>query len=270
MNLGTEGWGTAILSKDGLSVSNIKRHPSGGGIAAVFNGTWKVNVYAPSGAVKKTERESFYNMDLLHLLPSTRTATLVAGDFNCVLHRAYSTGHTNYGRALATLLRGFELHDVWDASRSRQVYTYYAPRSASRLDRIYIAEHLLARKQGLETVAPAFTDHLAVVLRLAVDIPLPVRGKSYWKINTSYLHETAFRDVIKVHWTRWQRHKKFYSNAVTWWEQIRRLFICEGTCRRSDRNSLETSILIQSTQHCVTPKNRKPNTGRCRHCEPEY
>jgi exonuclease III len=98
MNLGSEGRETAILTKDGLDISNIKRLPSGIGIAAAFNGTWIVNVYAPSGAEKKTELESFYNMDLLHLLPSTRTAMLIAGDFNRVLHPADSTRHTNCSR----------------------------------------------------------------------------------------------------------------------------------------------------------------------------
>jgi exonuclease III len=88
MNLGTEGSGTAILTKDGLDISNIKRLPSGRWIAEVFNGTWIVNVYASSGAEKKTERENFYNMDLLHLLLSTRTVMLIAGDSNCVLHPA--------------------------------------------------------------------------------------------------------------------------------------------------------------------------------------
>jgi exonuclease III len=244
INLGAEGRGTAILTKDGLDISDIKRLPSGRGIAAAFNGTWIFNVYAPSGAEKKTERETFYNMDLLPLLPSTRTAMLIAGDFNCVLHPADSTGHTNYSRALATLVRGFELHDVWDTSRSRAGYSHYTPRSASRLDRIYVSEHLLPRERGVETLALGFTDHRAVALRLALDMPLPVRGRSYWKMNTSYLHETAFREVIKERWTQWQKHKKFYPNATTWWGryvkgQLRRLFIAEGTGRRRDRNSLE-------------------------------
>jgi len=93
-------------------------------------------------------------------------------------------------------------------------------------------------------VVTDFTDHFAVVLRLAVDTPLPERGKSYWKIDTSYLQETTFRDVIKEQWMRWKRHKKFYPNDVTWWGryvkgQTRRLFICEGTSRRRVRNSLE-------------------------------
>jgi exonuclease III len=43
MNLGSEGRGHSI-TKDGLDISNIKRLPSGRGIAAAFNGTWIVNV----------------------------------------------------------------------------------------------------------------------------------------------------------------------------------------------------------------------------------
>ena len=39
INQGTEGRGTAILTKEGLSISNIKRLPSGRGMAAIFNGT---------------------------------------------------------------------------------------------------------------------------------------------------------------------------------------------------------------------------------------
>jgi exonuclease III len=39
VNQGTEGRGTAILTKEGLTISNIKRLPSGRGMAAVFNGT---------------------------------------------------------------------------------------------------------------------------------------------------------------------------------------------------------------------------------------
>ena len=55
INLGTEGRGTANLMKEGLNISKVKRLPSGRGMVAVFNGTWILNIYAPSGAEKKTE-----------------------------------------------------------------------------------------------------------------------------------------------------------------------------------------------------------------------
>jgi hypothetical protein len=66
----------------------------------------------------------------------------------------------------------------------------------------YVTYHLITRKQGVETVALAFTDHLAVILRLAIDSQLPVRGKGYWKMNTFYLHEMASRNVFKEHWQK--------------------------------------------------------------------
>jgi hypothetical protein len=66
INQGTEGRGSAIMTKVGLSTSNIKRLPSGSGMAAIFNGTWLINIYVPSGAEKKTKRERFYTNNLTY------------------------------------------------------------------------------------------------------------------------------------------------------------------------------------------------------------
>jgi exonuclease III len=99
-----------------------------------FNGTRIINVYAPSGTEKKTEREAFFNTDLIPLLPTTRTDLLFEGDFNCILHAADSTGHKQFSKGLATIVNGFGLHDVWEASPTQPGYTHYAPRTASRLD----------------------------------------------------------------------------------------------------------------------------------------
>ena len=52
-NIGTEGRGTAILSKTGINLTDVMRLPSGRGIVAHISGTRIVNIYAPSGAEKK-------------------------------------------------------------------------------------------------------------------------------------------------------------------------------------------------------------------------
>jgi exonuclease III len=52
--------GTAILMKEGLSLENVTRLPSGRGIAGLFKDTWIVNIYAPSGAEKRRERKTFF------------------------------------------------------------------------------------------------------------------------------------------------------------------------------------------------------------------
>jgi exonuclease III len=53
MNEGTDRRRTAILVRDGIPITDIKRIPSDKGMAAILNGTWIVNIYAPSGAEKK-------------------------------------------------------------------------------------------------------------------------------------------------------------------------------------------------------------------------
>jgi hypothetical protein len=96
----------------------------------------------------------------------------------------------------------------------------------------------------VETIAAAFTDHLAVVLRLAIEKPIPSAGRGYWKMNVSYLHDKTFRDDLTTRWAQWQQHKKFYPNCVLWWgryvkRMVRQLFTSEGTNRRRDRKTLE-------------------------------
>jgi exonuclease III len=63
VNQGVEDRGTAILIKEGLTVSNLIRLPSARDIAAIFQGTYIINVYAPSGAEKRGG-EDFYNNEV--------------------------------------------------------------------------------------------------------------------------------------------------------------------------------------------------------------
>ena len=123
-----------------------------------------------------------------------------------------------------------DLHDVWNATSTNKGYTHYASKTASRLDRIYVTKHLRTRKTGVETIATAFTDHFAVILRLAIDAPLPLTGRGYWKMNVSLLQDSTFMGVVETQWARWQQHKRFYPNTVMWWGRyakriMRQIFI---------------------------------------------
>ena len=133
MNVGTERRGTAILAKEGITLTNVKRLPSGTGIATMYEGLWLVNVYAPSWTARRQDRETFYNSDLPYLLPYSRTDMILAGDFNCVLADSDSTGRRNYSRALASVVHGFNLTDAWEATPPRKVYTHYTPTGALEL-----------------------------------------------------------------------------------------------------------------------------------------
>jgi len=96
----------------------------------------------------------------------------------------------------------------------------------------------------VKTIATEFTYHFSVVLRLAIDGPLPLRGRGYWKMNLSLLQEAKFMSVVKTQWTRRQQHKRLYPNTVMWWgryakRMMRQIFIQEGNSRRKCRQTLE-------------------------------
>jgi endonuclease/exonuclease/phosphatase family metal-dependent hydrolase len=96
---------------------------------------------------------------------TTPSRMILGGDFNCVLSQTDCTGKGNYSRALQQLVRGYDLVDVWEAKPTRDMYTHYTRQGATRIDRLYITRNICESKLGVETMATAMTDHLAVVLR---------------------------------------------------------------------------------------------------------
>ena len=263
-NIGTDGRGTAILAKPGINLTDVKRLPSGRGIAASFFGTKIVNIYAPSGAEKKADRERFFANEILPLLPSDRSELLLAGDFNCILHTAESTGNGCFSRSLGILVREMELYDAWDNKHGDNGYTHYSLKSASRIDRIYLSRTLLQSKSGIETRVVACTDHLAVVIRMGIDRQLPTMGRGYWKMNASLLQNHAFVAELKSCWSKWQQHKKYYPTITFWWcryvkRMIRTTCICESKTRLQDQRNLE-NFYYQTIYSILETKPPLPET----------
>jgi exonuclease III len=91
-NLGSTGRGTAIVLRSQLELRSVLKLPSGRGVAADLQGLWIVNVYAPSGAERRREREAFFTFEVPYLLQPAADTILLGGDFNCILEPADSTG----------------------------------------------------------------------------------------------------------------------------------------------------------------------------------
>ena len=111
----------ATLHKDDLQMHPIRRLPSGRGIAAYYNNICFINVYTPSGTSKRREREAFFNLDIIDILPRTPTNLIMAGNFNCVQSDSDCTGHRYSSRSLDKLIQGLKLVDVWNAPTNIQV-----------------------------------------------------------------------------------------------------------------------------------------------------
>ena len=182
-----------------------------------------------------------------------------AGEFNCVITNDECTGQRNFSRALARLIQGLDLIDVWEATPTRTAYTHYT--DTSRIDRIYVTDDLRRRQQGAETVGAAFTDHFTVILRLTMDVSCSPRGKWYWRMNVSFLNDPAFLQTTKENWEEWRTHMKCYPNGVMWRcryvkRTIRLLFSREGADRRRDRIEMENFYYsaIYSALQDTTPQ----------------
>jgi hypothetical protein len=179
---------------------NVNKHqmPSvSTGMIAKYNVIRVINIYALLGSEKKKERESFYNTEVPYLLPIHHTDIIFAGIFNCVLCHSDATGQRKYSRALDIIVTGIRLHDTGEQKSATPSFTQYTIRDASRLDRIYNSNMLQPRKQGVLTAVAAFTDHLAIVLRVASRDPISTHGRGYWMINTSVLRDRSFRRLLQ-------------------------------------------------------------------------
>jgi exonuclease III len=168
LNIGANMRGTAILARQDYSLTNVTALPTGRAIAADYNGLRLVNLYAPAGTTKISDRERFFNSELPTLHDTATQWALLGGDFNCVLQPSDMTGPFTTTRALTDVIRGLALSDAWSQDPQRPVYTHFSPTGATRIDRFYITQDLLSRKTAIEILPAAFADHNAVVLRLAL------------------------------------------------------------------------------------------------------
>ena len=115
-----------------------------------------------------------------------------------------------------------------------------------------------------ETVAAAFTDHHAVILRTAISARLILRGRGYWRMNIDFMSDKNFQTIIQKQWAKWKTHKKYYPHSVMWWaryvKRIIQLFINERTERCRDRLAMENSTMMQYITYCKKRifRNRHP------------
>jgi hypothetical protein len=105
---------------------------------------------------------------------------------------------------------------MWETSQERDTYTHYTSRGASSIDRIYASRNLSRHKRGAETRVAAFTDLLAVVIKIALEATTMRRGRSYWKTNTVLLSEGRFQEQLQQCWTEWSKQTKNYHTMVMW------------------------------------------------------
>jgi exonuclease III len=111
VNMGTTQRGTAISTRDTMRFGNLEMLLSGQGIAAWYGSIYCVNIYAPSGTSRRSEREEFFNTEIPYLLHMIPQNFILGGDFNSFLNSLDSTGDRNFSPALENPVRSWGLID---------------------------------------------------------------------------------------------------------------------------------------------------------------
>ena len=218
-NVGSQMRGKAIMARSDIILTHISRVPTGRAIAAEYKGLHIVNIYAPSGTAQRKEQEQFYNTELQQILQNRLGDIVIGGDFNCVTAPADMTGRYNASRTLTEMICGLKLTNTWTQNPNRPRYTHYSPAGASRIDRIYVSSEVISRKTGIEILPAAFTDHNAVVLRLAISERRERQGRARWKMNPVLLKNDELITQLRQLWKKWQRLKSWYPITNIWWDR---------------------------------------------------
>jgi hypothetical protein len=96
-------------------------------------------------------------------------------------------------------------------------------------------------------------------MRMETSDPVLTRGRGLWRMNTTLLRETDFRQLLQDKWEYWRKHRRYYPTIITWWERyvkriIQKLFTWEGTERRRDRRTMKNFYFeTVNTMLCTQP-----------------
>ncbi|KAM7313774.1 hypothetical protein ISCGN_003567 [Ixodes scapularis] len=229
-----------------------------------------VSVYAPNDIA---ERKNFFIA--LREYVDTPCKTVLAGDFNCVLHAAdCSRGlRSDVSRGeLRKLLRDFDLQDVQECAPGPCLeYTHWQGSSHARLDRVYVSSELAAGSSAYDVQPLAFSDHalVTVAVGMAARPKNPSSWWSGWKLNESLLEDEVLRaeleEIIRkksdgkvVDAVMWEELKQDVKLAAYRFSQKR------AACKKAKKRSL-----AQTLRALIVEENKTPGvfTDDIRECK---
>ena len=207
-----------------ISIGRVYLHPTSRICTAhitIFNvKLYIVNIYAPSGKSKETEREALFNNELKHLLVSNTDNLILSGDWNSVLMKKDATNiqNTSLSKSLKSIVTSFKFKDIYSNSNCQPEFTYYRNNYAARLDRIYLSK-LSNCISEVKTQSASFSDHLCVTVSLQISEQIKV-DRPLWKLNTSLLSNTLVKHNFQALYQHLRGKKRYSQSTSLWWEDL--------------------------------------------------
>ena len=132
-----------------------------------------------------------------------------------------------------------------------------------------MSRHRSGQKYGIETAVAAFTDHLAVIFRIVLDVTTIQRGRSYWKIDAALVRDEEVQETLHQRCSGWKRQRNLYPNIVVWWERVAkkqlRKLITEGAMRRRDDRALGNFYHAALYELLQSPPPHEEKTAAIKH-----
>ena len=158
-----------------------------------------VNIYAPNN-----DNPAFFQNLLCHILSFECEEVIVGGDFNLVLdvHKDKKGGnlttHSNSLKEVQNMENLLDLIDVWrvfNPDTKRFTWRRTKPEIHSRLDFFLVSASLTPTIRNADILPGYKTDHSLITIHLANNNN--PRGPGFWKLNTSFLLDDEYVDLIK-------------------------------------------------------------------------
>ena len=158
------------------------------------------NIYAPN-EVKPSFFQNFYD----HLSSFKCESIIIGGDFNLVLSLekdkkgGLAKTHRNSLKSIQEISENLDLLDVWriyNPDDRRYTCRQRQPKFQCRLDFFLISQSVIGDVTNADIVPGYKTDHSMITLDLSLHTNC--RGPGLWKLNTSFLTETGYVNLIKA------------------------------------------------------------------------
>ena len=208
------------------------------------------NIYAPND-----DNPNFFKNVLSHLLSFECEDIILGGDFNLVLDVQNDkkggrlTTHKNSLKEVQNIINSLDLIDIWRVSNPdirRFTWRRSKPEIHCRLD-FFLTSNSLSSAITKADILPGYkTDHSLITLHLANNTN--PRGPGFWKLNTSFLSDSEYINLIKT--TITEVANEYQNNtevdAVLLWDtmkmQIRSKSIQYAKHKRGKMKLTETNL----------------------------
>jgi exonuclease III len=210
------------------------------------------NIYIPTRDHKR-DQIAFANLLKEKLSSLDQYNLLIGGDFNLYLNPSLDKQDTmsnkhdypEFRAEILTIMESFNLTDCWrDLNPNKRRYTWHARGKASRLDYWLISDHLLNEIHKSEIKIGLHSDHSIITLEIGKHFNK--RGRGFWKLNNSLLHDSEFVTKVKNIIKKTKQELDNYRDKGLIWEivklRIRTFSIPYCIKKKKDKNKFKKEL----------------------------